>query len=366
MPPFEFRTPPTRALLGGDLLAQSLSQLGVDLAFGLHGGHLDAFLVGCAFTVPPIRLVDTRHETPAVQAAESYAKLTGKVGVAFVTANSGFCNALPGLATAFADRSPIFIITSSPPLRDAETNALQGFHDQVVLAKPMSKFAHRCTNVEEIPRIVNYAFGCARQGTPGPVVVDFPIDVLFSPPRSASAISFGGLGMEPPRKPGPEKEGLRRLAEIWGKAERPVVIVGTGAAGLTTGTGEDGRNKLVELAEEMKTPVFYSSKFAPAIPHESGLRGGPAARLAVLPYIGKKRPDVVILLGARTGFLLGGRNHAIIPEDASKLTQSAPLPTIKVIPLHPPQVHSGRLRSERSLLRVQLRKLLLILDPVQT
>lgn len=56
---------------------------------------------------------------------------------------SRFCNGLPGLATAFADRSPVFCVTSSQPLRDAETNALQGFHDQVVLAKPVTKFAHR-------------------------------------------------------------------------------------------------------------------------------------------------------------------------------------------------------------------------------
>ena len=51
-----------------------------------------------------------------------------------------FSNGLPGLATAFADRSPVFCITSSPPLQDAETNALQGFHDQVVVAKPITKF----------------------------------------------------------------------------------------------------------------------------------------------------------------------------------------------------------------------------------
>lgn len=56
---------------------------------------------------------------------------------------ASFCNGLPGLATAFADRSPVFCVTSSPPLRDAETNCLQGFHDQVVLAKPVTKFAHR-------------------------------------------------------------------------------------------------------------------------------------------------------------------------------------------------------------------------------
>lgn len=314
MAPFEFRHPPSRELLGGDLLAQSLSHLGVDLAFGLHGGHLDAFLVACALTVPPIRLIDTRHETPSVQAAESYAKLTGKVGIAFVTANSGFCNALPGLATAFADRSPVLIITSSPPLRDAETNALQGFHDQVVLAKPMSKFAHRVTNVEEIPRIVSYAFRTAHSGTPGPVVVDFPIDVLFSPPR-LSGISFGALATEAARPPGPDPESVKRLADLWAKAERPVLVTGTGAA--RTAAAGDKTSPLLQLAEATQTPVFYSSKFAPAIPHDSPLRGGPATKLAVLPYINQPRPDLVILLGARTGFLLGGRNHAIIPPDAT-------------------------------------------------
>jgi len=79
--------PSTREFLGGDLLAQSLSALGCKVAFGLHGGHLDAFLMGCADA--SIELIDTRHETVAVQAAEGYAKVSSNVGVCFVTANSG-------------------------------------------------------------------------------------------------------------------------------------------------------------------------------------------------------------------------------------------------------------------------------------
>lgn len=88
MTEFKFQHPKNRELLGGDLLAQSLAQLGVKLLFGLHGGHLDQFLVGCAFM--GIELVDTRHETVAVQAAEGYTKLSGKIGACFVTANSGY------------------------------------------------------------------------------------------------------------------------------------------------------------------------------------------------------------------------------------------------------------------------------------
>ena len=312
MTELKWQHPPSRELLGGDLVAQSLAQLRVNVCFGIHGGHLDSFLIGCHLA--GIRLIDTRHETVAVQAAEGYAKLSGKVGVCFVTANSGFGNSLPGLATAFADRSPVFIVTTSPPLRDAETNTLQGFHDQVVLAKPMSKFAHRVTNVEEIPRIVSYAFRTAHQGIPGPVVVDFPIDVLFMPPRM-NAISYGGIMMGPASSPAPDPGSLGKLARLWTSANRPVLITGTGAA-RSTKMGERG-SPLLSLAEMTNTPVFYSSKFAPNIPSDSPLRGGPAPLLAVLGATGQQTPDLVILLGARTGFLLGGRGGAVIPSSAT-------------------------------------------------
>jgi glyoxylate carboligase len=78
-----------------------------------------------------------------------------------------FSNGLPGLATAFADRSSIFCITSSAPLRDAESNCLQGMHDQVVVAKNITKFAHRVAQAEEIPRLVAHAFRVSVAGAPG-------------------------------------------------------------------------------------------------------------------------------------------------------------------------------------------------------
>lgn len=79
--------PNGREHTGGELLAQSLHALGVEVAFGIHGGHLDSFFMGCSDI--GLRLVNTRHETVAVQAAEGYARIKGGVGVAFVTANSG-------------------------------------------------------------------------------------------------------------------------------------------------------------------------------------------------------------------------------------------------------------------------------------
>lgn len=90
---FKLKQPHNRELNGGDLLAQALKHLGTEFAFGLHGGHLDAFLLGAHEA--GIKLIDTRHETTAVQAAEGYAKISGKVGVCFVTANSGYGLPLP-------------------------------------------------------------------------------------------------------------------------------------------------------------------------------------------------------------------------------------------------------------------------------
>ncbi|CAG8022915.1 unnamed protein product [Penicillium salamii] len=162
---FQLQYPHDREINGGDLLAQCLKYAGVEVAFGLHGGHLDAFLMGCEAV--DIRLIDTRHETVAVQAAEGYSRISNKLGVCFVTANSGFSNGLAGLATAYGDRSPIICITSSPPLRDTENNALQGSIDQVVAAQPVTKFAHRVVVPEECPRIVSHAIRVALSGAPG-------------------------------------------------------------------------------------------------------------------------------------------------------------------------------------------------------
>ncbi|KXH43883.1 benzaldehyde lyase [Colletotrichum salicis] len=309
---FQVRQPKNRELLGGDLLAQSLAHLGATTAFGIHGGHLDSFLI--AAVEADIKLIDVRHETVAVQAAEGWAKVKGNdaPGVCFITANSGFCNGLPGLSTAFADRSPVFCITSSPPLRDAETNTLQGFHDQVVLAKAVTKFAHRVTNGSEIPRIVSLAWRATTAGAPGPVLVDFPIDVLFTPVEIDS-VAWGSITAPPVSLPAPDAGAVEKAMRLWGEAKRPVILVSTGAARAA--------DEVVKLAEATNTPIFHSPKFSTSIKRSDPLFGGVATRLPFLRAQGPA-PDFVLLLGARTGFLIGGRSGAIVPnENEAKVVQ---------------------------------------------
>ncbi|KAF2817277.1 thiamine diphosphate-binding protein [Mytilinidion resinicola] len=280
---FELRKPSTRELTGGDLLAQCLHHIGVKVAFGLHGGHLDAFLMGCEST--DIKLVDTRHETVAVQAAEAYSKMTGTTGTCF----GMYSNGLPGLATAFADRSSIFCITSSPPLRDGENNSLQGSIDQVVVAKPITKFAHLITHAEDIPRLVAHAM---KISSCGPVLIDFPIDVLFSP-IIASRISWGSITSPLPYPPGPHTKAI-----------------------------ENATQALFDFVEATQIPLFHSPKICFSLPTSSPLYAGSAGNLALLPHMKSPTPDLVILLGARTGMYMGGRSGAIIPSpDSCKLVQ---------------------------------------------
>lgn len=140
MPPFTLQQPKNRELLGGDLVAQALRNLGCDVAFGLHGGHLDAFLVG-AYDAG-IRLIDTRHETTAVQAAEGYSKVSGKVGVCFITANSGYVH------NTF--RWPILADMSAP----ASAMASQALPQHLLIVRPSS--ASLQVHHSEMPRPMLY------------------------------------------------------------------------------------------------------------------------------------------------------------------------------------------------------------------
>lgn len=205
-------------------------------------------------------------------------------------------------------------MTSSPPLRDAETNCLQGFHDQVVVAKPVTKFAHRVTNVEEIPRIIAHAWRTAVAGAPGPVLVDFPIDVLFSPPR-LEAIAWGSINRPLPYAPAPAPEAVKEALQLWTQAKRPAIISGTGARGKAFA------QNFLKLAEITNTPVFYSSKYGSVVPPSHKLRGGPANALVELLNLKEPQPDLIILIGARTGFLLAGRSGAILPLSGCKTIQ---------------------------------------------
>lgn len=178
----------------------------------------------------------------------------------------------------------------------------------------MTKFAHRITCVEEIPRIVSLGYRTAVAAPPGPVLLDFPIDVLFSPPQMGR-ISWGSITRPLPLPPGPNSESVRIILEALQSAERPAIVVSTGAR------GPECAKELQTFAERFSIPVFNSQKFSTSFPLEHRLRAGNANKMAYLPHIGQKRADLLLLLGVRTGFLLGGRGGHVIPNEGVKIIQ---------------------------------------------
>jgi acetolactate synthase-1/2/3 large subunit len=295
---------------GGAVLAKSMAALGVKEVFALHGGHLDAFLVACGGE--GIRLTDTRHEGTAGFAAGAYARATGRIGACVITAGPGFSNAMTAMVDAYLDANPVLFIAGSPPLREVATNPLQGGFDQVAMAAPVTKWAHRITNVERIPDLVDKAIRIALSGRPGPVFLEAPIDVMFG------RMSTGDLVL--PKvpalvsRPAPTPEAVERILGLLADARRPAIIVGGGALSARCSA------ELSAFAALSGIPVLYSAKAAGAIPTNHPLNAGPAATLAAAALSAQQPADLIIQIGARAGLFLGGRAGTIVPHTA-KLVQ---------------------------------------------
>lgn len=299
-----------KRVTGGKLLASTLKAAKVSKIFALHGGHLEAFYKGCA--EEGLSLVDTRHEAVAGHAAEGYARATGELGVCVITAGPGFGNAITAIMNAFLDASPVLFIIGAAPLREAETNPLQGGFDQIAVAKPISKYAFRITNTERIPDLMAMAIRTAMTGRRGPVVVEVPIDVLHMSVPLSVATRPVGLSVAP--KPAPSSAESRKFLELLQTAERPVIIAGGDAR------FSQCEAALKEFAETAGIPVFQGKRGYGLLPAKHPLNGHDATNLGRLSARGEQGADLVILLGTRLGLFLGGRGHSVIPADA-KLVQ---------------------------------------------
>jgi thiamine pyrophosphate-dependent acetolactate synthase large subunit-like protein len=295
---------------GGEILARSMAALGIQEVFTLHGGHLDSFLVACA--AQGIRLTDVRHEATAGYAAEAYGRATGSIGVCVVTAGPGFSNALTAMVDAHLDAAPVLFIAGSPPLREAATNPLQGGFDQVAMAAPVTKWAHRITNVERIPDLVDKGVRTALSGRPGPVYLELPIDVMFAVMDASEVV----LPTTPAlvARPAPPADAVVRMLDLIAEASRPAIIIGGGALSPMTA------RELAAFAETTGTPVAYSGKANGVLAHDHAWNAGPAGTLAGAALGAGQPADLIIQMGARAGLLLGGKSGGVVPDDA-KLIQ---------------------------------------------
>ncbi len=302
-------TEPSTRTDAGELIARTLKAAGVERVFALHGGHLEAFYRGCR--LHQLELVDFRHEATAGHAADGHARTTGQLGVCVTTAGPGFLNTLTAIVNAQLDGVPTLFIVGAPPLREAEFSSLQGGFDQIAMATPGVKWAHRVTNPERIPDLLAMAIRKATTGRRGAVLIEVPIDVMHVPVDERDVMPPAGLHTQP--RPAPAAQELQAALALLRGARRPAIICGSEARFAQC------EDLLRRFAERAGIPVFVNGRAFGMLPWEHPLYGSEAGNLGALQAAGQA-PDVLLLLGAKAGMALGGRRPLVVPQGA-KLIQ---------------------------------------------
>src|ERR1700726_1581341 len=206
-------------LKGADIVLRCLRAEGVKLVFGYPGGAIMPLYD--ALEGSGVRHILTRHEQGAVFAAEGYARVTGKVGVAMATSGPGATNLVTGIADAKMDSVPLVCITGQVRTAMIGTDAFQET-DVFGVTLSLTKWSRLVRTIEEIPEVIAEGFYWARSGRPGPVVIDIPTDMLKAKMEFAGPVQFT------PRARTTEVSGHAaisgKIIDLLRNAQRPVAL----------------------------------------------------------------------------------------------------------------------------------------------
>jgi acetolactate synthase-1/2/3 large subunit len=251
-------------MTGAKALIQALEKEGVDIVFGLPGGaNLPIY---DALVEANFRHILVRHEQAAAHMADGYARIKRKAGVCFATSGPGATNLITGIATAYADSSPILAVTGQVPLAMIGKDAFQET-DIIGVANPCTKYSFQPRSAAEIPEMIKKAVYIAESGRPGPVLVDIPKDVQ----QATVDMKFPELIKVRGYNPNVEADlsEMVRAVELLLNAERPIIMAGGGV--ILSGAFSE----LQALAELVKIPVVSTFKGKGAFPENHPLAMGP-------------------------------------------------------------------------------------------
>jgi len=277
---------------GGDLVVRVLKQEGVECLFALCGGQIDAILQGCRDE--GIEVVDTRHEQAAVFAAEGWALVTGKPGVAAVTAGPGMMNGVTGLWNALGKASPIIVFGGRSPLRQFELGAIQDT-DSLGVARTVTKWARSGYETRRIAEYVSMAFRNALGGRPGPAYLEFPDDILGASVDEEEVVLPADYRTT--ARPLGDPDRVSKAVDMLLKAERPLIV---GGMGLWWSQAAEELREFVEL-----TGIPF---IGDALPADHPLR--------LVYRAGTDQADVVLVLGTRLDFRLGFGREPLFSKDS--------------------------------------------------
>jgi acetolactate synthase-1/2/3 large subunit len=267
----------------GQQTIAALQAFGVDVMFTLNGGHIWPFYE--AARDRGMRVVDTRHEQSATFAAEGYAKLTRRPGLAALTAGPGVTNGISAVTSAGFNGSPLVVLGGRAPAGRWGAGSLQEF-DHVPVLAPITKRALTVSDAATAGAVVHDTVRLATAAHRGPVFLDFPLDV-FGP----SAGDVPDAGAEAPAPPDPDA--VTALAELVATAERPAFLVGSDAY------WDGAWDELAEAATALGVPCFFNGLGRGMLPADH-----PNAFLRTRGLL-KRRADLVVVIGTPLDFRVG-------------------------------------------------------------
>jgi acetolactate synthase-1/2/3 large subunit len=276
-----------KRLRPGHAIVEALRAEGVDVVFGLPGGHILGIYDGL-YDAPDIRHVLVRHEHTAASMAAGYTQLTGKPGVVLATAGPGATNLVTAVAEAYLGALPMVIFAGRAMTATAHRGAAQEVPTDRIFA-PITKSAVRADRPDHLMDLTRQAFAIARGGKPGPVLIDIPRDLFegeIEVPDYVPAWTRQQVGGASPL--------VERAAAELLAAQRPLIVAGGGAVA----SGAFGEVR--ELAELLRAPVLTSMSGRGILPDDHVLiAGGLGAHRNELSKRLLVDADVLLGLGTR-------------------------------------------------------------------
>ena len=274
-----------------EAVVRVLEDEGVKVAFGVPGAAILPLYE--AMKDSGIRHLSVRHEEGGTHAADGWARVTGEPGVCIGTSGPAGTNMITGLYTAQADSIPMVCITGQANLDQLHKEAFQAV-DIVDIARPVCKWAYQVKETAQLPWAFREAFRVAREGRPGPVLIDLPLDVQKGPEIEYDAVTDGPLAYITPQ---PHERAIAAAIDLLEGAERPLILAG---GGVILGEASDD---LVALAEELQIPVSPTYMGKGSIPEDHPLWAGTVG-IQTTQRFGNQiflESDVVLAIGARFG-----------------------------------------------------------------
>jgi acetolactate synthase-1/2/3 large subunit len=210
---------------GAQWVVRTLRERGVERVFVLCGNGLDPLLDACLDY--GIRVIDTRNEQAASYMADTWGRMTGRLGVAAVSSGPGHTNALTGLANAYWDGGPMLLISGCSPLPTRGMDHFQEL-DQVGMAAPVSKYANIVRHVEVLQHELNTALSAALTGRPGPVHLTIPVDVLSAELDESTLLRQDLAPAQVVQSCPGDDDLIHEAVEMLALARKPMMVVGSG------------------------------------------------------------------------------------------------------------------------------------------